>query len=341
MHTGDDFSLKNNNPSKLDPILFYAFIFGVFISILSFVVGYFIAPLGRDYAHYDSYYRSLHSVFESFDGGERFEVGFKFITYLISIIIPDNTRIYYSLIVFISLFSKYILIVIYAGNHFIKIALFFLLYMVSFMLVFEINQIREAIAIGFGFLCLYYYYKEKNVMALVSFLIAFSFHYTSVIFMIGLFAVYLVKKGKIKLLIISITLITLFSKFVVDLFESYSPMAVEYKRNYDNVTFGVTNITFLLAGIFFIYHLLNLRKEKPLSIALLMLLYFGLLFYLVINNIPVYQIRILELTEVGCLLIGINRKFNTYYDFGSALLMILIVMHKFIAYVIVNPLFGT
>ena len=57
-------------------------------------------------------------------------------------------------------------------------------------------------------------------------------------------------------------------------------------------------------------------------------------------SIIIFVLILIELTEVACLFIGINWNFSSYYNYGSFLLLTVIILHKFIAFVVVNPLFG-
>jgi hypothetical protein len=326
--------------SEVDKLFAYGFFFIFFLSALSFFFGFFIAPQSRDFENYASFYHSLSTQYGGLDSGERFELGFKFLSFLISKFFPDQPRTYFSILIGVSLIVKYIIILLYSGFNHKKSLLFIILYLLSFVWVFEINQIREAIGLSFGFISLWCYHKHKPFQSLLFFFIAFSFHYTSIIFLVGLYAIYLLRKDKKTFLFIVITFVTLLSKFAIAVFESINPIAAEYKNNYDGVTFGITSITFILASVFLLYSMLNINKESKINIALIAFLYTGLLFYLVINDIPVYQIRILELTEVACLIIGINRKFDTLYNYGSLVLLSAIIIHKLIAYIFVNPLFG-
>ena len=332
-------TLTNSKTSEIDFKFIICSLFFVLLTGLSLFIGFYIAQGARDYLNYENYYKSLTPIISGIDGGgDRFEIGFKLLTILISKAIPLNTRLYYSIIVFIALYSKFILSFKYFNHNLLKVSLFFVFYILSFMLVFEVNQIREAIALSFGFFSIYYLHKDKKITSIIFFLLSFCFHYTSIIFLIPLFSIYFAERKKIKILMIAISIFTLISEYLINLFKTLNPEVIEYSKNYEGVVFNLTNITFILAVIFFIYHFINIKNENPLSIALLMLLYSGIFFYVVID-IPVYQIRILELTEVSCMFIAINRKFKTYFDVGSLLLLTVIIFHKFIAFTIINPLF--
>jgi hypothetical protein len=340
MRINETFELNKLQSKRIDVWLMLSLSLGLILAVLSLYTGYIIAPAGRDFSNYESFYNSLSTSYGGVDSGERFEPGFKFLSYLITLLFPQNSKLYFSIIIFISLITKYILVFQYSKGDAKRCLLFFAFYIPSFFLVFEVNQIREAIAIGFGFLSFLYFYNNKIWITLILFLLAFSFHYTSVIYLIGYFSIYYFKKDRKWLVFLLITTFTLLSKFAIVLFESINPIAEEYKLNYDDVTFGLTNITFLLALFFFLFHFYFIKREAQFNSALLLFLYFGISFFLVISDIPVYQIRILELTEVACLFIGINRKFTSYHDYGSFLLLAAIILHKFVAFVVVNPLFG-
>lgn len=319
-------------------ILFFDGISLILINFLSFFIAFYLVPLSRDFGNYEIYYNSLSSYTQDF-AGERFEFGFQILAKSISYFFPSDIRVLYFVIISISLYLKYWVLSRLNENGLLVTYLFLVLYLISFLLVFEVNQVRASIAISFGLASLYSLAIHKRIFALLFVFIAFSFHYSAIVFLFGLFCIYFAERNKIRFLFLSIVVISIISTYLITVIENLNPIAVEYKKNYDGVNFGITSFTYVFALIFFLYHFINLKKESLFNKGLIMFLLSGLLFSITVKSIPVYAIRILEMIEVSCLLISINRRFDSYYDYGSSLLLVFLIFHKFVAYVFVNPLY--
>jgi len=331
-------NLINPINKNLDKNVLHLDLVFIFIcALLGLIISFYIAPRGRDFENYEEYYKSLTSLYTN-TSAERFEFGFDFLARCLTIIFPSYTQILYIVIIPFSLYLKYYLIRKCEINNTYSIFAIFFLYLITFAFVLEFNQLRAAIAISLGYLGILLFAKKNLALSILAFLLAFSMHYSSVVFLMGYGCVYLTYRGKVKLLFILITVFCIISKFLVVIIENLNPIAAEYSKNYEQANFGFTSVTLLLAIAYLVYHAFNLKNESKFSVSLIMFLYGGVLFSVVMSSIPVYATRILELTEVGILFVTATKKYNNYYDYGSLVVMFIVVFHKFIAYTIVNPL---
>ncbi|NLR65292.1 EpsG family protein [Chitinophaga varians] len=317
-----------------------SYIFFLFVSLFLAVLISYLVPFGRDFLNYDDFYYAVSSGNASLGEGDRFEFGFKLLAKLGALIVPYKTASFWLLVVWGSLYIKSVVFYHFASRRFLKAFIFFLFYLASFLFVFELNQLRAAIAIGLGYFAFYKFVNGKHWTAYFCFFLAFSFHYSSIVFGISFFAYLLVKRGYLYLLIGIITGIGLMSRLGLSVIETLNPLAQEYKENAAEVEFGIRSLSVLFPLVYFIYHIIFIKREPGENVAMIMFLYVGLIFSLMMSSIPVYAIRILELTEVSCLIITMNRRFKTIFDYGSLFLLLVIVLHKFIAFVFVNPLFS-
>lgn len=320
-------------------ILLYDVVFLFLLTIFSYFTSFYFIPFSRDFDNYANFYRSLSSVVPDFTG-ERFEFGFQFISKQINFLFPGDVRFLYLFVVSTSLYIKYFLFFRFSEFRIRYAGVILLFYLMSFFFVFEVNQLRAALAISLGFLSIYSFSKGNVLKSFILLCLSISFHYSAIVFLFGNICIFFAKKKQVFFLVVLIILGCVAAKYLIYIIESINPIAAEYKNNYEGATFGVTSFTFIFPMIYLVYHGFFIKKENSLNIGLLLFLFAGLLFSLTMSSIPVYAIRILEMIEICCLLVTLNRKFTTYYDYGSAFLLFVIIFHKFVAYTIVNPLYN-
>ncbi|MDN3587282.1 EpsG family protein [Pedobacter aquatilis] len=304
--------------------------------VIGFFFSFYIAPISRDFENYEEYYKSLSALYES--AGSRFEFGFDFVARGLSKFFPKYPVAMYLCLIPTSLFVKCYILRKLSKNDYSLVLLMLFAYLLSFGILLELNQLRAAVAISLGYLSLLLLADKKNVAAVFAFFLAFSMHYSSVIFLLGCLSVFLVHKNKMRLLFILITSFCIISKSAVIIIENLNPIAAEYSKNYDQASFGFTSATLLLAIVYFIFHFYHIKKESKINASLIMFLYSGILFSIVMSSIPVYATRILELTEVGIIFIAVNKKYGNFYSYGCAFFTLILIFHKILAYLFVNPL---
>jgi hypothetical protein len=322
--------------SKKSLIINIFFLLNCFI--IGWLISFLLAPLSRDFQNYKEYFFSLSR--NSMDpSAERFEFGFQFLSKIISKVFTENIIAFYTIFISISLYGKYYLLKLYNNGNITKIFLLFFGYLISFAPVFELNQIRASMAISFGFLSFYYFEKQENLKFIFFFFLAFSMHYSAIIFLAVVPIILLVKRGHYTMVFIIITSFCIIAKSLLTFIEVLNPISLEYRENYDMVTFGFKSITLILPLVFLLYSFLFIKNKSKTLKYLLIFLYSTTLFSVVVSDIPVYAIRILEMSEVAIIFMAVNKKYKNYHDLMFGFLIFLILFHKFIAYVIINPLF--
>lgn len=256
---------------------------------------------------------------------------------------------------FISLFIKISILNKLTSSSFI-FYLLILMYVLSLFIIHEITQFRVSLAIAFGFLCCYKLTNYKKKESILFLIIAILFHYSAILFSL----IYIIKNGYRKLKRIDVLimvslffLIPLIIKMTITILIHLNPLFLEYYSNSNQTNSkGLLSITTLLATTFTIINLFLLRSfYSSLHYRLFSFLNIvGLLFLIGLSFSPVLSIRIYELFSFSSFIIIsllYNKVFslsgNNRYSFYCIrtlllLLLILISLHRFIAFFIVNPI---
>lgn len=271
------------------------------------------------------------------------ELGFGFFWFVIS---------------FISLFIKFNLLARTGCNNFVLILLI-LLYCMSLVILHEITQIRVAIAISFGFLGVYTYVSRGgNFFSVVFILIAAMFHYSAMLFFVVYFIGDLNNSSSLRKIISYFFILFVPYAFgsLVSYLGALNPLLSYYYENSEEVVnAGLFSMTNILAAIFSICCLLAqlFFLLDRLTKTFIFFCYFGLTCLIGLSFSPVLSIRIYELFSFsGFIVVALFYSKYSFYGFDGVALsiqmravrvllllsIISISLHRFIAYVYVNPI---
>ncbi len=269
--------------------IFFVLIFGL---IFSWLAAERFLGIDRDYIQYFSFFESLS---RSYDG--RFELGFVFLNLLVKSV---GLSFYFLLFIsaFLSLSPKLYLICKNPNWAFWVVIYFLMLYPLH-----EMTQVRVSIALGFGYLALYFAIRENLSPRVVIFsVLSILFHWTLLIFIPFIVFVDFFKKREI-ILIVSIILVPTVFIYLSLSFLSYLNPQVTHMVNTANSMqanpFSSRNIIFVSIALI---GLANINKIKFYCLPWLYLTVFGISVWYGMMEIPVFAHRIFELTMFSCFL---------------------------------------
>lgn len=261
-----------------------------FILIFSLIFSWLAAErflgIDRDYVQYLSFFGSLSW---SYDG--RFELGFVFLSLLVKGL---GLSFYFLLFIssFISLSPK--LFLIYKNRSW---AFWGILYLLILYPLHEMTQIRVSIALGFGYLALYFSTREELSFRVITLsVLAVLFHWTLLCFVPFIVAVSFFKKRNITLIFSIILAPALVVYFLLGFLDRLNPQVIQI-INSASLTqanpFSSRNVVFLT--IVFI-GLANINRIERDFLPWLYLSVFGVSFWYGMMEIPVFAHRVFELT---------------------------------------------
>ncbi len=164
-------NLENN--TKIEKRWFFIFYSLILFSFLAFRYN-----TGYDYFNYKVIYyniaKNINAIFDS-----RFEPGFNILVFFSKNIFKLNYSGFLFIIAILAFIPKYKFI----GRFSIFPIFSLLIYFPGLFLGQDFGQFRQGIAIGFIFLSIPYIYERNFYKFLIFFTIAFSFHYSAIVFL--------------------------------------------------------------------------------------------------------------------------------------------------------------
>ncbi|MCK7134051.1 EpsG family protein [Enterobacter bugandensis] len=315
-----------------------------------------IMPYSNDYEAYTDLFKYTFND-PSFD---RMEIGFRStVTFFKSL--NDSLSFYWFCFAIISLALKFHVLKSFDSDCKILFVLY-VLYCISLLALHEGTQIRAAMAIALGFCG---FHSRNIVISLLFFITAIAFHYSSAIFVPLYFLGNIIRTYKIFWLAIVTGIATVFPILLErfsGLLISVNPLFNLYLENSDMTEVNKYSVTLIVAFIFF---LVNFFVGKKLSryrneinntfqkYNLFSFLFISSLILLsALSFSPVLSIRLYELLSlspfavIACLYSRqVNNMILLYRDTRLAILRILLLLtimimslHRFIAYYFVNPI---
>lgn len=265
---------------------------------------------------------------------------------------------FWFVISFISLFVKFNLLLRTGCNYFVLVLLF-ILYCMSLAILHEMTQIRAAIAISFGFLAVYIYVlRGGGIFSVVFMLIAVMFHYSAILFFITYFVGDLNNSSPLRKMVSYFCILFVPYAFgsAVSYLGALNPLLSYYYENSEEVVnAGLFSMTNILASIFSICCLLAqvFFLLDRLTKTFIFFCYFGLACLIGLSFSPVLSVRIYELFSFsGFIVVALFYSRNSSYGFDAVVLsfqmravrfllllsIITISLHRFIAFIYVNPI---
>ena len=284
--------------------------------------------IDRDYLQYRAFFESLSA---EYDG--RFEVGFVALTLLVKEMGFSFWALLFSSAL-ISLTAKLYLITRLSNSTF-----WFFVYLLSLYPLHELTQVRVSIALGFGYLALYFSFNKRNgFKAIIFATFSVLFHWTLLVFVPFILFVNVLRRRS--LFVIGVVI---FAPIIV-IFSSLSALsylnpqvghmlatAGEMNAN----PFSSRNLIFLMLVFL---GLININKLPVSAIPFLYLSIFGISFWYGMMSIPVFAHRIFELTIFSCFF-WIS-ELPKYSKIVAMALFAFLSVYLFINALYFDPLFG-
>lgn len=277
-------------------------LFLIAIIILTYIAGY-ISPsynLSRDYLHYLDSYNRINANIEV-----RFEPTFVILSKFVKRAF-DQPIVLFVIYAIISLVIKLSAIKLMSTSFSLSLIIFLGF---SFMLH-EMTQIRVGVASGLMLLGIHYLFHENRKMFLLMVLLAFLFHYTSLVMLVFL----LFDKNSVNVarsllfIVISYALAIAnigFGKYIELIpFQPFHLLLDLYKQQYEmgeasatNIFNGVQVMRIIMCLFFIFYHrqLTEFNQYIPLLIKVYV---FSIVSLPLFNDLPVISFRINELLSI-------------------------------------------
>ncbi|SDO28876.1 EpsG family protein [Vreelandella arcis] len=317
------FNKKKNSPRRL----FFLTLTLLFIFIFSYFTAFRLLGIDRDYFQYKQFFDSL-----SLDYDGRFELGFVWLSLLIK-----NFGWPFCVLLFttayISLSAKFYLIA-KLPNKFFWIGVYFLI----LLPLHEMTQLRVAIALGFGYLAIYFSINESlSVRVTVLAVLSVLFHWTLLVFVPFVVFSRFLKRRRVSLLILIAfgpVVFIYFSFSFLSYLNPQVPAIVNAASEMQANPFSARNIIFLsIVAI----GLANINRIQSDQLPWFYLSFFGIFFWYGMMYIPVFAHRVFELTIFSYFLwIPSLPKFSRLL---AMILISLIAIYLFVSVIYLEPIF--
>ncbi|MEG5433678.1 EpsG family protein [Enterobacter asburiae] len=315
-----------------------------------------IMPYSNDYGAYTDLFKYTFNDPSFY----RMEIGFRTSVTFFKLL-NDSLSCYWFCFVVISLALKFYVLKSFNSDYKILFVLY-ILYSISLLALHEGTQIRAAMAIALGFCG----FRSRSIwISLLCFIIAIAFHYSSAIFVPLYFVGNIIRTYKIFWLAIVTGIATVFP-FLLEKFSallaSVNPLFNLYLENSDMTEVNKYSVTLIIAFIFFLVNFfVGIKLSRYNTEINNTFKKYNLFSFLFISSVillsalsfsPVLSIRLYELLSlspfavIACLYSReVNNMILLYRDRKLAILRILLLLtlmimslHRFIAYYFVNPI---
>lgn len=308
--------------------LFLFSLFLAFVASLSFFTAFRLFGIDRDYLQYKEFFDSLAL---EYDG--RFELGFVVLSLLIKMAgMPFWVLLFVS--AFISFLAKLYLIV-RLPNWFFWIVV----YLLALYPLHEMTQIRVSIALGFGYLAIYFSTVQKfNFKVVVFSALAILFHWTLLTFIPFIWFIDKFRKRSLFTIGLVVFAPVIIISSSLGLLDYLNPQVSSMMAAADKMEANPFSSRNLIFGTLVILGLSNYNKFPPSVLPFFYVSVFGYSFWYGMISIPVFAHRIFELTLFSYFFwIPALPRYRRL--FSMALIGVLSVYLVF-NYFYLNPLFG-
>lgn len=196
---------------------------------LTAATGLMFFGYSRDFFEYLVYYQSIPASLSFLD--TRFEPGFHFVAWFFRNYVNADLSTLAMILAGISLSIKFMLF----RRHLAHPVFAALLYAILFFPIHEYTQYRVGISLAFGFWAVHLLYERRFVWAAILFGIAFSFHYSSGLLVIGAgLGLYIRSRIVVVGALAAVSAVTLFNQFSFafeDLLNRLNPLSAAYIQN--------------------------------------------------------------------------------------------------------------
>lgn len=303
-------------------------LFIFFIVLLSLLTASRILGEDRDYAQYLDFYERVTT-----DYAGRFELGFVSLSLFIKSLGLDFWWLLF-VSAFLSLLAK-----LYLITKLPNYLYWIFIYSIVLYPVHELTQIRVSIALGFGYLGLFFAVREGIKFRVVLFTgFAVLFHWTMLVFVPFIIFVDVFKRRSYLLLLATIVIPSVFLFSSLEFFQVLNRQVLHMLSVADENSanpFSSRNVVFftiLCIGIF------NIQKLPDFALPWFYLSVFGLSIWFGLMAVPVFAHRIFELTIFSCFF-WVNYLPRNSRIAAMALLALLAVYLLF-RLIYIEPLFG-
>lgn len=244
-------------------------------------------------ADYSSYVR----LFQGLDQNERMEPAFTFIVKIIERFWGD----YFILFLVFSLIS--ITIRVYSLYKYSPVVWgSIVVYLSNIYILHDLIQIRAAVASALLYLVVYFSYKRKLWLFVITVIVSLSFHYSSIIYILIWFISHNNNPQKYILLValsyfLHLVHLNLGSLISYIPFISISSLLTSYAgREGDGINvFNLIQLSRLVLAFLFFFNLRKIQKEKNWYVLFLKIYIIGLCFLPLFSSIPGASLRLMEL----------------------------------------------
>lgn len=307
--------------------IFLHSLFLVFVVLLSCFTAFRFFGIDRDYLQYKDFFESL--VF-GYDG--RFELGFVSLSLLVKMMGLSFWALLFCS-AFLSLVAKLYLIVRLPSWMF-----WFAIYFLALYPLHEMTQIRVSIALGFGYLAVYFSSYQKNNFGIIFFsTLAVLFHWTLLTFIPFIIFSNIFRKRSfliIGMVVFAPVIIISVSLGLLDYLNPQVSRMIETAREMEANPFSSRNVIF---AALIILGLSNYNRFPSSILPFFYISVFGLSFWYGMMSIPVFAHRIFELTLFSYFFwIPALPKYRRFF---SMTLFLMLSIYLFISSLYLDPLF--
>ena len=324
--------MKKNNHIMLSYFLIISLL--IFIPILSTTL---LTPKGPDFYNYFINYNGYTS--------NRFEAGYTFIVYIFNIF-TDDILIFWFVVVTMTLSIKLYVSLVEkrkTDNYLFTSLIFLLYYCTSQYMLHESIQIRVSLALAFIVLSFLFLYRKRNLLSMLSFAVAISFHNSVLVFLIIFPLHYIINRKGTVYIYYSILLVfgvLLYKYFNFYALSQINPLVESY-IDYSELEFNPFSFSLIFIYIFVLVSLVSLKSANLFGVISIHIYISLIILGFAFSQVPVIAIRILDMSTI----------FGIYYvlSFGSSLKLktlflhlsiSIICFHKAYAFLFYNPIFN-
>lgn len=245
-------------------------------------------------ADYSSYVR----LFQGVDQNERMEPAFGIIVKLLNIVDGNN---YYLMFIVFALISIPLRVFLY--NKFSPLIWgTIMVYLSNYYILHDLIQIRAAVASALLILLVYFSYKRKLGLFIITYLVSLSFHYSSIVFIVIWF-ISTTNNLRKYFLFLLFSYLLYFAQYSMSSLLSYIPISsissllsgYAGRESYENNVFNLIQIVRIALAFFFFYNLNSKQNVYPWYVCFLKVYIVGLCFLPLFSSLSGVALRMMEL----------------------------------------------
>lgn len=274
----------------------------VVVSFVWVIFCYFsIFKYSGDYQNYLAYYLGA--------GGDRFELGFKWLVEGGRVLLPEKNETYFlfflAMISFVTLSVK--AVVAYSIRR-ENIFFFFLMYVIYLFLLHEANQVRASIALAVAAIVLYFLFKRQFYLATLFFFVSVLFHWSMLVFLVPLFVYRLQRRPVVLWGAVFVGLLGVVVLLDVSVLSKINPMAARYVEF--NLGYRFHPGYILILTLIVIVGLLNVFRQNSFSNVLYQSYVILFLLSLSLIKVPIFAVRIMDIANIVMFYYVVSLRFD-------------------------------